>query len=597
MKRYAYQIKSLLVCLPIWLLALQLNASEANNNQTIIQEDISSEKKSDTVYFKDPTDDQTAGDAAMLFHIPGLTLTESSGQLSNAQINYRGLSNSRFSVNLEGLSLNNPITGLTDANSMFLFAANHMQTSSQLLSISLPEITEPMAKGIFGYGSQQSFKVGGMAGTKIDQHSTIFTAIQFSSTNGSFKFSSPDVGKSFIRKNNDQHRFQALTRFKRQTPTGGFNAMLAFSGHEGGIPGYAFSPTTELQNTAIYSGLLLGANKKTKNAHFSVDLTNSFFEYSSREQKITQDSFKASTHELTLKVKPLKQPAWMDIELGQQVVIEHSYELNQTRIAGGFLMSRSMKSRLFTTHAKFKMLGFHGHGLIFDKEFAISFDPCRRLGFFGRFLRKQRLPTFMELYADNQFFVGNKKLKEESIWDLELGGHIMFGDHTRLRLTGFYGKLTNVIVNTPYLSSKMRPINIDSAYRYGLDMELIIEPTNWFMFESKNSLLKTKIKENKAPLPYTPLFAGLSKVRFGELDFICATVQARYKTSSTSDIHGQVKAKAYIFTDAILSAQLFDRVSLSFAVNNIFNIKTARDTYEMPLPGTTFFTQISIGNL
>ena len=69
------------------------------------------------------------------------------------KLDHRGLSGTRLKFDLEGLSLNNPLFGLSDANSMFLFAAQEIQASSQSLSISLPKVDHPFAKGILGYGS------------------------------------------------------------------------------------------------------------------------------------------------------------------------------------------------------------------------------------------------------------------------------------------------------------------------------------------------------------------------------------------------------------------------------------------------------------
>ncbi len=135
---------------------------------------------------------QMPGDASMLFHIPGLTLTESGGPLSISQIRYRGLSGARFRVDVEGLGLNNPINGMTDANSMFLFAAQNLQTNAQSLSITLPMVEFPQAKGVIGYGSNNSLKIGGAAGTPLSPHSSIYMATQAYSTDGRFSFQLPD---------------------------------------------------------------------------------------------------------------------------------------------------------------------------------------------------------------------------------------------------------------------------------------------------------------------------------------------------------------------------------------------------------------------
>jgi hypothetical protein len=108
----------------------------------------------------------------------------------------------------------------------------------------------------------------------------------------------------------------------------------------------------------------------------------------------------------------------MDFELGQKIIIERAYELDKTRIGGGLFMKRNM---LFRGKLKpriigdFSMLGFHKHGLIFKKSLAVSIEPHEYITVVGQFMRSQRLPTFLELYADNRFFIGNEDLEKESI--------------------------------------------------------------------------------------------------------------------------------------------------------------------------------------
>jgi hypothetical protein len=603
--RWAYL---LLVSLTIAQSSLALentpNSQPEPTAETIIEDQLPEKNDVKVSYFKEKSADQLPGDAAMLFHIPGLTLTENSGPLSSSQIRYRGLANSRFPVYLEGLSLNNPINGLSDANAMFLFAAKNLQTNAQSLSITLPKIDRPQAKGVFGYGSHNAIKLGGMAGTPLGEHASIFMAMQTSSTNGKFAFSSPDLPKSdansFTRDNNDQHRLQALVKLERQTPTDRSHALLAFNAHEGGLPGFAFSPTKNLRNRAIFSGLSIGAAKKIKKSEFSITIANSLFDYRTTQEDLHDQRLMASTHELTLGFERLELPSWLDFDFAEQFVVERAYQLNKTRIGGGFLMHRRMQwqGKLKpSSFANFSMLGFNEHGLIFKKEFGVSIEPRDYLSITGRFMRSQRLPTFMEMYAQNSFFVGNPDLQKESILDLELGTTIKIKQHTRIQVAGFFGYLSDLIVDVPFLATMLRPVNIDTARRYGFDVGLTVEPVSWLMFESKNSLLNSKIKSTEAPLPHAPWFSGLTKIRFGNEEIAALTIQTRYRGKASANLHGTLNSRAYSLVDALFSTNIIKHIGLSLSVSNIFNTKTARDTYEMPLPGTVFFGQIEVGNI
>lgn len=569
-------------------------------DQSLIEANSIENKEASYTYFKEKSDAQRAGDAAMLFHIPGLTLSENQGPLGPANINYRGLSNNRFRIDLEGLSLNNPINGLNDANSMFLFAAKRLDSGTQSLSISLPEVEKPFAQGVFGYGSQNTLKVGASTGMLLDKSSSLFSALQFSQTNGRFSFFAPGHTSSpLYRLNNDQNRIQAVMKYQRQTLTGGAHALAAVNSHEGGIPGYAFSPTINLRSKALFSGLSTGFSQKINKSLLSVTLANSLFNYDTTDKPEAFDHFLASTHELTVGLDSLTLPKWLDLKMAEVFVVERAYTAEQTRIGGGLVMKRSMtfSGRLKPkTFATFGMMGYGKYGFVFKKDLGFSIEPSENLNLIARAVRSQRLPTFMEMYANNRFFAGNEDLKKESLWDFEISSNMRFANHTRLQLTAYAGFLSDVIVYVPFMATRLRPTNTDAATRYGVDMSLSVEPTTWALFETKNALLRTRIKSTNAPLPQSPPFLGLTRIRLGPEDVGTLSLQSRYKGASSTNVYGTLNSNAYILFDALASFPIGQFLALSLSVTNVFNVKTARDFYEMPLPGTTFFGQIELGN-
>ncbi|MCA9508897.1 MAG: TonB-dependent receptor [Myxococcales bacterium] len=576
-----------------------------NNNQTIIEEKIEPVDETNFDYFTDSSSYQTPADSSMLLHIPGLTLTQKGGPLGSSDIRYRGLSHSQLKIDLEGLNLNNPVNGFSDANAMFLFAASRMQASAQSLSISLPHFTTPYAKGIFGIGSEYSIKAGASAGMPIDDYSSIFAAMQISSTNGRFSFSSPYLDKNdpknqFTRENNDQHRMQGLLKYQRKTPTSGGHILFAINTHEGGIAGFASAPSPDLRSNTVFSGLSLGVSKKLDSVEFYTNVANSLFNYQTSDIPLKNEQFLSSTHEITFGVRPIKWFKGMDFDLAQQIVIEKAYELDQSRFGGGFVMKRvnhlsgRMKPTIF---AEFSMIGYEKFGLVFKKNLGFSIEPSKQLTLTARYARSQRLPTFLELYANNNFFVGNPDLTKEGVWDIELGAGYKIGSNAHVHVLAFLGHLSDVIIHIPLFASKYYPINTEEAQRYGVELSFDYEPSDWLKFETKNSFLYTKVKETNAPLPQAPPFLGLSKLRIGPQDFINFSILSRYRGPTSANLNGTLKTDAYALVDAIISARVFKKATTSFSVSNIFNVKTARDTYEMPLPGTIFYAQIELESL
>ena len=243
------------------------------------------------------------------------------------------------------------------------------------------------------------------------------------------------------------------------------------------------------------------------------------------------------------------------------------------------------------------MMGYSGHGLLFKKEFSFSFDPIQSLSLSAGFSRNQRLPTFMEMYANNRFFKGNADLQKESVMDFELGSKLSITDDLHFHAAAFYGFLSDVIVYVPFLNDKLQPTNIGRGRRYGVDLALFYEPEPWLLFESKNSLIKTKNKDTDSPLPHAPSLVGLTKLRLGSPEIWSLNLQSRYKGPSFSNIYGGLRTDGYILFDALLNASLSKQIAMSLSINNILNQKNARDSYQMPMPGTVFFAQLELGGI
>lgn len=590
---------SLLLSASLW--AAPEGPTPSPDNQSLIEASIPSEIPHSS-YFKEKRDDQKAGDSAMLFHIPGLTLNETQGPLGPTELRYRGLANNRFRIDLEGLSLNNPINGLSDANSLFLFAARRLDTNVQSLSISLPEVSQPFARGIVGYGTQNTMKMAASSGVRIDKQSTIFSATQMSSTDGDFTFvpkDKPRTSEPLTRLNNDQHRIQTVTKYQYRAEESSAHVLAAVNAHAGGIAGYAFSPTTHLRSEALFAGLGTGYKTKIHTSELSLGLSNSLFDYKSQDQPSANEHFMVSTHELSWGLDSLKLPPWIDLKMAQSFLVERAYSVDKTRLGGGFTMRRDMNfsGRLKPkTFATFGMTGYEKYGLLFKKDLGVSIEPLENMLLSARAVRSQRLPTFMEMYANNRFIAGNEDLDKESLWDFELGTKLSFFEHTSLQLTGYFGYVSNTIVYEPYMATRLRPTNTDSANRFGLDMDLSIEPSSWILFESKNAFLRTRIKATNAPIPHSPPFLGLTSIRIGPEDIGSISLSTRYKGASFANSYGAMRSDAYILFDALAAVPVGRFVALSLSVTNIFNTRTAQDSYEMPLPGTTFYGQISLGN-
>ncbi|HXW60185.1 MAG TPA: TonB-dependent receptor, partial [Myxococcota bacterium] len=491
----------------------------------------------------------------------------------------------------------NPTNAFSDANALFLSAAKYLDSSAQSLFISLPEIHQPFSRGIVGFGSQNTFKVAAGSGVPIDKNSSIFSATQMSSTDGDFAFEKE--GEKQSRLNNDQHRILAIASYEHRTDQGSANILAAVNAHEGGVPGFLFAPIAHLRSRALFSGLTTSFAKKINTSELNITLAHSLFDYETNDQPPVSERFIASTHELSWGLNSLKLPKWLDLKLWQNFVIERAYSVDQTRLGGGFFMRRDMhfnvrlKPKVF---AAFGIMGYEQQGLIFKKDLGVSIEPWEKMLFTARAARSQRLPTLLEMYVNNRFLAGNADLKKESIWDIELGSDLTFFDHTQVKFTGYFGYLSDTIAYVPFMATRLRPTNTGSATRFGLDMAVNYRPVSWLMFESKNTRLRSKLKDTNAPIPNSPPFLGVTGIRLGPKDIATLSLNSRYKGPSFADLNGSLRANPYIIFDALATVPVGRFIALSLSVLNILNVRTAKDSYGMPLPGTTIFGQIELGN-
>src|SRR5437868_4761263 len=100
---------------------------------------------------------------ALLLSLPVLG-SEIIEQKNNNKTNYiPGLSD--YSIDLE-----NPLALFGDANTMFLFTSRD-QASGRILAPNIPKINHIFAKGILGYGSQNSSKISAGIGIPVGKYS------------------------------------------------------------------------------------------------------------------------------------------------------------------------------------------------------------------------------------------------------------------------------------------------------------------------------------------------------------------------------------------------------------------------------------------
>jgi vitamin B12 transporter len=118
------------------------------------------------------------------------------------------------------------------------------------------------------------------------------------------------------------------------------------------------------------------------------------------------------------------------------------------------------------------------------------------------------VPTFEQLYQTSHGSIdqtrGNPDLDEERIWSYDLGVEYTFAKNRLLQLTVFRADTTDLITSERGTDLIYRPINLDSAYRQGVELNGKYAWESGLSSETSLTLQESENKETGKELPYTP---------------------------------------------------------------------------------------------
>jgi len=107
----------------------------------------------------------------------------------------------------------------------------------------------------------------------------------------------------------------------------------------------------------------------------------------------------------------------------------------------------------------------------FTYSLKINTDIIKGFRFFMQYSKNYRIPTFNDLYWYDGMAQGNPDLKDESSWDMELGGdyHKQFKNSVlSIRATAFHSRFTNLIKWTP-VQGIWTPLNQEEVWSRGIE--------------------------------------------------------------------------------------------------------------------------------
>ena len=228
----------------------------------------------------------------------------------------------------------------------------------------------------------------------------------------------------------------------------------------------------------------------------------------------------------------------------------------------------------------------------FNPKFGISykFKPNSMLYF--SFARANREPSRSDYEA-------NLRVKPEELNDLELGWRLR-NEKIKLNINSYYMFYSNQLVLTGELDDVGSPIRTNSgkSYRLGIEIDNFIELSDLITLQSNLTISSNKNKEiiskvdgkiynyGKTNISFSPDLIASNIIKYSPNNFIDVSLLSKYvgeQYMSNNDSKNSLLESYFIndlnLTYDIRSNKLFDSITLSALINNLFNIEYISNGY------------------
>lgn len=541
----------------------------------------------------------------LLTHEAAVTLQREGGPLGATALKIRGLSDARSQVELEGIGLNDPTTGSVDVNDLPLFAVKRMSigdlggSSSNDLSLTLPSEHENYAEARAGMGSFSTGQISVVA-QKSDGPYAALVGFQAATTRGDFPFAATSVTGAelnhlLVRQNNDRQRTQFLLR--GIMPVFGWKATLLSIGnlHEGGVPGFAHSPTNNWRQNSVLGGGHLKLDKDVANVHVTLASHSRYHRNTGWESLSpgTAQSMSSMEHGASATLSKIISPSVRG-KLAGFGAYSHIFENQFSRLSAG---SKTSAAWRLSSQIPIQLSSFAGVmvysdvGVLFDCGAGLVLKPVTAMRVGLDASRTARPPTLSELYGYQGVVLGNQSLKPESLYDVSVFADWR-GSIWATKFSVFAGFLERGIFYINQNAFEILPVNTAGGWRTGTEMSAELRPVNYLKLRAQTQLLYTRLLATAAPLPGAQPISTSVTAQLGKEGGIINVVQWKYQGASSSNLYGTLRTTPVYMVDWLLKIPLQLNLFVNMSVTNIFNVLNARDSHQFPLPGREVFISI-----
>jgi len=221
-------------------------------------------------------------------------------------------------------------------------------------------------------------------------------------------------------------------------------------------------------------------------------------------------------------------------------------------------------------------------------KLGIIYTPFENLYFKGNLSYSYRIPNFSELYFPERTFIGgNPDLKKEKSLDFDIGLSYSL-KKLFLELNYFRSEIEDSILFVFVSSQRIEPRNVGNVSEQGVEANIVYKPNRYLELFAGYTFLDGEITDTGAQLPGRPdnkfdlravlQYSPLSL--FWETHFVNEIPLSPFENSRTTDartvhdIGAKINWKKYFLT---------------IESKNIFNNLDVRDSFDFPLPGRSIY--------
>ena len=542
--------------------------------------------------------------------IAGVTLARDGGPLAPARVMIRGLAGPRVRVDVGDLSLSDPVTGELDAALLPLFAAASFterpgsgeRAFGGSLSLAPTESWLPTLRARVGFGTLETLRADLVVGAPTSDGGHVTVGAQLATTQGDFAFvpitrSGSAQGAPAVRRNNDQHRANALLSARTYAGPATVELLAYGAAHEGGIPGFATAPTSGLRGERR----LAGASGRLR-----LDVGDG--ELSLRGHAMAASRrVRAPSRGIDEGVASATEGVEADIHLPRlvgPVSVGATAGAAYTDLLDG-PFSRTTAS--LAARARARLLGdgllldaaaaAQGHsdvGLLPEGHLAVEVGRGRPWTIGAVVSHGERAPSLDELYAPRGLVLGNPDLAPERATDLELYARLEGRPVVDARVAAFAGHMDDAILFLSRSAFEIVPVNTGPVLRAGVEGRVRVTPHAHVGMELVAAALASRVEVTGAPLPTVPPFHSRLSARLGAEEGRHLVVIMRQRADTPATLYGTLAVPGYALFDAVLRWPLGEGLAATAAVTNVFDVQTAQDVNLLPLPGRQLFCTLEV---